>query len=212
MSEGLPAAADTSPPRYTPSIRTWGIFWDAERWRGADQRLRLWHPPSSRLSPLVEPAMVCSAFALELYLKCILELEGTTVPYEHDLRSLFRRASDGAQASIRAHSVPPPMSSSGPITSPYFDHEELIEDVDFDVVLNSCRDAFTQLRYRSFSPSLPPPTLWLGNFIVRGARAFILSAVPEWSKALDEMAAGIFDGEYSHPPTMYSVPTLKSSP
>jgi hypothetical protein len=68
------------------------IFEHASHFHESDHRLR-YTVPSDRpeLIPLVaHPAMVLSAFASELYLKCLLCLEGRKVPKTHNLKKLFQ--------------------------------------------------------------------------------------------------------------------------
>jgi hypothetical protein len=60
------------------------IFVVAEQFWRATQILRGEQPqPSS-------PPVVCAAFALELYLKCLIAMRpGATVPNDHNLKRLF---------------------------------------------------------------------------------------------------------------------------
>jgi hypothetical protein len=50
---------------------------------------------------LIFPLSVCSAFALELYLKCLIVIEGQAAPRTHDLAALFAQLSADAQADIK---------------------------------------------------------------------------------------------------------------
>jgi hypothetical protein len=40
---------------------------------------------------LLFPSFVCHAFSLELYLKCLIVMEGNAYPLSHDLEELFRK-------------------------------------------------------------------------------------------------------------------------
>jgi hypothetical protein len=49
------------------------------------------------------PSSLCSAFPLELYLKCLLAIEGKTIPTIHNLEKLFNRISPLNQERIRSY-------------------------------------------------------------------------------------------------------------
>jgi HEPN domain-containing protein len=67
------------------------IFEHASRFHESDRRLRSTRSVGRNELPLVaHPAMVLSALASELYLKCLLCVETGGVPITHNLRALFR--------------------------------------------------------------------------------------------------------------------------
>lgn len=51
-------------------------------------------------NPFAFPSMAMSAFTVELYLKCLVWLEGTASPWGHDLKELFDMVSPMRQAGI----------------------------------------------------------------------------------------------------------------
>ena len=51
--------------------------------------------------PYVTPAVVCSAFALELYLKALITLEMGGAPRGHSVVSLFGKTTSASQSAIR---------------------------------------------------------------------------------------------------------------
>jgi hypothetical protein len=69
------------------------IFLHAYHFHECDHRLR--KGPSSKdieeVALIAHPSMMLSAFASELYLKCLLCIENHKVPNEHNLKSLFLR-------------------------------------------------------------------------------------------------------------------------
>jgi hypothetical protein len=68
------------------------IFQHATNFHAADHRLRTTISPDKPEDFLIgRPTMVLSAFASELYLKCLLCAENGTVPNEHNLQTLFVR-------------------------------------------------------------------------------------------------------------------------
>ena len=67
------------------------IYMNAERYRIADAALRSDHYRDIQTS-VAAPAMVLSAFAAELYFKCIIALETEKqLPQTHDLDALYRK-------------------------------------------------------------------------------------------------------------------------
>jgi hypothetical protein len=67
------------------------IFVHATKFHEADHRLRNTVPPDrpEDVPKIAHPAMVLSAFASELYLKCLLCIEKGSAPEEHNLKKLF---------------------------------------------------------------------------------------------------------------------------
>ena len=68
---------------------------NAERFRAADAILRSDENMKNYGPAIAAPSMVLSAFAAELYLKCLFVIEtGRSAPDTHDLRKLFSLLSD----------------------------------------------------------------------------------------------------------------------
>ncbi|MGY8705126.1 hypothetical protein RAD16_05205 [Bradyrhizobium sp. 18BD] len=71
------------------------IYMNAERFRAADAILRSDANMKDYGPTIAAPSMVLSAFASELYLKCLFVIEtGRSPPDTHDLRKLFTLLSD----------------------------------------------------------------------------------------------------------------------
>ena len=78
------------------------IFNHACRFLASDQFFRRIGKPGSGLEmTIAPPAMVLSAFAAELFLKCLLVLQGAGVPTTHRLDTLFKRVSHKRQRRIQ---------------------------------------------------------------------------------------------------------------
>jgi hypothetical protein len=78
------------------------IFDHACRFLGSDQLLRrIGKPGSGWELTVAQPAMVLSAFAAELFLKCLLIMESGAAPPTHRLDSLFKRVSHKRQRRIQ---------------------------------------------------------------------------------------------------------------
>jgi hypothetical protein len=65
------------------------IYMNAERFRLADTLLRQ-NPDPQVAVTIATPALVLSAFASELYLKCLIALESGHAAHGHDLAELFK--------------------------------------------------------------------------------------------------------------------------
>lgn len=72
---------------------------NAERFRIADLTLRQ-HPDPRTMLVVGSPALVLSAFASELYLKCLIALETGRAAQGHDLLALFKSVGKETQANI----------------------------------------------------------------------------------------------------------------
>lgn len=77
-----------------PAPDPFKIFMNAERFRIADRLLRS-DQHRDLLVTVASPSMVLSAFASELYFKCIIAMEtkGKPTPQSHDLEALFKMLS-----------------------------------------------------------------------------------------------------------------------
>lgn len=56
--------------------------------------------PSGKIEMLVVPAVVCSAFALELYLKLLIKIETGNCAKGHELEKLFNQLTDKTRTEI----------------------------------------------------------------------------------------------------------------
>lgn len=92
------------------------------------------------------PGMVLSAFAAELYLKCLLLLEGTKPPREHNLYKLFLALSADAQTQVKAQWTEA-MAATEHIIREMETTYNLTVPRDLDTALLECGDSFELLRY-----------------------------------------------------------------
>jgi hypothetical protein len=79
-----------SPSAGNRSRDPFKIFMNAERFRQADLLLRSFDDPQIAVV-VASPALILSAFASEVYLKCIVCLETGELAHGHHLRNLYRR-------------------------------------------------------------------------------------------------------------------------
>src|ERR1700748_1063655 len=75
------------------------IFMNAERFRIADLVLRQNNNPQIMVA-VARPALVLSAFASELYLKCLICIETDRLAHGHDLQVLFKQLSGRSRQGI----------------------------------------------------------------------------------------------------------------
>src|SRR5271165_471689 len=113
---------------------------------------------------------VCSAFSLELYLKCIIRMECKFYGRKHDLSKLFALIGRRNRKKIKDYWFDHSERVRTYIERTYKDDGEPVPNVDFDFVLSASKDAFVEMRY-------------IYEQIVEGARLVILEKHPEWENA-----------------------------
>jgi len=129
------------------------------------------------------PPIVCAAFALELYLKCLLTIEGKKPPKSHDLQELFELLGAKTQSHIRAR-FKPYESEQEELASPAYAAQGMTRPPGavFDFILNASRDAFETYRY-IHEKGLEANQGWGADRIMQAARNVILDRHPEWAGA-----------------------------
>jgi hypothetical protein len=164
-------------PKYDPIH----VFVHAEQFRAAGRWLT--EAPKQGFPLPVDLAIpVCAAFALELYFKCLLAIDGIPIPPEHDLKKLFNKLSPEHKERIKH------------LSEPYMDdvrvwlkeeHQKLgkpVPTVDFNFVLRASKNAFEVARYL-YETGLPGGKGWIADSIIEGARGRILELHPDWERA-----------------------------
>lgn len=151
---------------------------NAERFRIANLTLRQ-HPNPQVMLAVGTPALVLSAFASELYLKCLIAIESDRAAYGHELRTLFRSVSKQTQANIERR-------WNMYVTSPQrHQHYAALASLvgytvptDLDWTLKNGGSGFVELRY--IHESNDGTKFLLGDF-PEILRAELLLRKPEWS-------------------------------
>ena len=153
------------------------IYFNAERYRIADHVLRVeGHKDQNLMAIIGSPHMVLSAFASELYLKCLICLETCNAPPTHNLRALFRDLSLHTRMRIEQlwNNHMPQLEELWT-----FIEKETKKSIPRDLVglLDISSKAFTQLRYAHEDDS--------GSFMVGDLpvmlRTVILEKRPLWA-------------------------------
>jgi hypothetical protein len=162
------------------------IFIIAEQFRCASKCITIvpaMDIPVVRLFPKMPTvAMVCSAFALELYFKCLIRLGRKSYGSTHDLEELFELISQTNQAKIRRLWRANSATVRAHVESFHKEAEEPAPRVDFKYVLSASKMAFVQIRY-IFEKGIEPDKGWLGDTIIEAARQVILNKHPTWENA-----------------------------
>ena len=122
------------------------------------------------------PMVMCASFSLELYLKCLILIEGNTYGKLHDLNKLFLKTKVDSQKKIRANYEPlkarkdAMFSAMKGVPTPR---------TDFDFVLSASAKAFENFRY-AFEGNVPDQTGWLASEISECVRERIVE-LKQWS-------------------------------
>ena len=164
------------------------IFIVAEQFRFAGKLATLVpHHPSLKISQLAfahdqnlpTATMVCAAFSLELYFKCLIRMEKKPYQTGHDLKKLFDLFGRRNQTKIKKY-----WNANSSMVKSDVQRESIaigsqVPEVNFDYCLSVSKDAFNLMRY-IYESGIPPGAGWLGDVIVEGARLTILDRHPEW--------------------------------
>jgi HEPN domain-containing protein len=124
-------------------------------------------------------ANASSAFALELYFKCLIRIGKKRPERSHNLVELFSKIAKRHQIAIRRY-----FNKNSSDVRKYLEREfsgRAIPEPLFDYVLTNSKDAFERMRYAY--EGHPPDTGWLASDILHGARGQILSMYPNWENA-----------------------------
>lgn len=164
------------------------IFVVAEQFRIADKMLNLFLQGEltyrdQRLAYDVSTPMVtCAAFALELYLKCLISMEtGNAPPNRHELDELFKLLHPDTQKSIRDYFDQNGGDTIAFVKAQFVKAQKSQPTINFDYILRTSRRAFPIVRY--IYEGLPAEQGWLGEVVMEGARAIILKRFPHWKDA-----------------------------
>jgi hypothetical protein len=152
------------------------IYMNAERYRIAYLVMRAEGDKDPTLqATIASPHMVISVFAIELYLKCLLCLEGQKVPPTHNLKALFRDLKPATKARIEQL-----WSAYAPRLEPLWQSVEQVTGNavprDFLSLLDKSSQAFTELRYLHEDES---GSFYVGD-LVPMLRTVILERQPLW--------------------------------
>jgi len=158
------------------------IFMNAERFRQADLLLRSVQDP--HLSVAVgPPALILSAFASEVYLKCIICIETGELAHGHHLKNLYRRIGPRTRSAIEGawdEYVSSPLKQRLYAALSSMNGSPIPMDLDW--TLSEGSSAFTSLRYLHEVEDSKTKFL-LGDF-PNILREVIIRIKPEWTNMI----------------------------
>jgi len=133
--------------------------------------------PASTRPELIVPRTVLLAFSLELYLKCIITLEGKEYIGIHHLEKLFSELEGDTQTVIKACYN----QRNGNAAAAALEYKKLGISVshDFESALSLSSNAFQKFRYAFEKPS--EMFGWMADDILQCVRATILARNPDWA-------------------------------
>jgi hypothetical protein len=167
-------AKPQKPKKPAPVSDPQQIYNHANRFLGTDQAIRKIFGGNRDWSGTVAPpTMVLSAFAAELYLKCILTIENNQAPAQiHLLHVLYRRLSNKAKRRVEELWDADCRPKLTPLT------KSLGLPNDLPNALFICSAAFEKLRY-AYESTFNEVTYYIGDFPWILAR-YIGEIKPDW--------------------------------
>lgn len=147
------------------------VFNTAEVFRGGSQILATHGMPNYMF-----PMVICSAFSLELYLKCLIRIEGGESENLHDLEKLFLKLTPESQKTVRAC-----YEAQRPNLDTMFATVKGVPTpkTDFDFVLHASAKAFEHFRY-AFEGLVKDQEGWMAGPICDCVRGRIVELQPDW--------------------------------
>ena len=148
--------------------------WASERLRDVKQI------PQSELAFVAQPSMVLSAFASELYLKCLIGIETGRVPDRtHNLKELFGLIDPQRQSQIEAMwDLEMQDPSKVKVRALIKEAAGVTVPTDLAWTLGVGAQGFVEMRY-NYEPKNAEAKFLLGDF-PRLVKAVILQLKPEW--------------------------------
>ena len=152
---------------------------------GHEMRLQWQERPGGDLAAAAEgieprdlaPVVILDAFGLELYLKCLLVIEGKVPRKEHDHRKLFALLSAPTQREVRQHHER--LVESNPSIREFIEAGHPRSHFQLDEVLRQCGNAFTSWRYLYERPDRE--LIHYTGCVREAVKAVILKSRPEWA-------------------------------
>ena len=127
-------------------------------------------------------AMACLAFALELYLKCFIRIEGKSYAKEHKLTKLFKLLSAETRGELEKQFEANAANVRSYVARTYAASGRPAPTVTLDFILTASNDAFVNFRY-IHECGTDADKGWLGDTVVTGIRRMILAMHPDWEAA-----------------------------
>lgn len=134
---------------------------------------------SAHLPDLMFPWVMCASFSSELYLKCLVLVEGGNYGKDHDLKMLFERLTRDSQENIRKRYEPKRAAEDARYAAANLPARPR---TDFDYILEVSSKAFVKFRYAY--EGLVGPIGWGNRLIDECVRERIIELRPDWKNLL----------------------------
>jgi len=128
------------------------------------------------------PSVVCQAFSLELYLKCMIVIEGSPYPATHDLEKLYELITAENRSEIEKICLPhlPLQQKMSDAFHKQANKPGPAPIVTFQGMLHASHRAFEAFRYVHEKTTLSDGQGWSGGPIVQSVRERLMVVHPEW--------------------------------
>jgi len=159
------------PKKTSQKVDSQELFYHATRILSADWHLRHALPPQTDKLMVAQGSMILNAFASELFIKCILLIEGKTPPPTHKLDVLFRQVGHKTKRNIEAIWD---AQARPKLTHMSVNHGH---PLDLPNAIVTCANSFERLRYHYEDPS---KTFFYIGELPEILHRIILEIKPEW--------------------------------
>ncbi|WP_223648882.1 hypothetical protein [Hymenobacter psoromatis] len=161
--------------------QAYNIFAQAETFMLTAEQVHTKAGPGKNIM-LIFPGLASQGFAIELYMKCLLSLEGKPIPKSHNLLSIYDKLCQVYQNKIYIN------YNHILSKTPNLDKLELIlkdggnqnPSFDFRIILNQVKDVFPAVRYMFEQSTIPTGLYALVGLIMNASRMLILELRPTW--------------------------------
>jgi len=123
------------------------------------------------------PMVICAAFSLELYMKCLILIEGGASK-GHDLKDLFSKTTSASQKKVR-ESYEPYKAKADAMYAAF--KGVPVPKTDFDFVLGASAKAFEHFRY-AYEGAVEDQEGWMASDISECVKERVVELKPEWAR------------------------------
>jgi HEPN domain-containing protein len=160
------------------------VFVTAEQFRLAAKLMYdLQRREPSMTARIGNASIVCAAFALELYFKCLLRIEKKKIKKGHDLLNIFYMLGRRNKRKIGHYFKEHSDHMRRHVEKAYEAEGVPKPTVDLYFALKASRNAFVSIRYLHEIGFLPADTGWIADVVMEGVRHIILTKHRDWENA-----------------------------
>src|SRR6266702_4257639 len=152
------------------------MFAAAERYGIARMYLAT-HPA---LGAVIEPWVVLSALSLEIFLKCLIILDGNSYQGIHDLLGLFNRTKPDTQKELEAEYQKHLPEAQKRFDAAYLQIGQTPPSASLQRALGDSNGAFVNVRY-PYEKRMKAGGVWMATDVAEYVREIILKRRPDWA-------------------------------